>query len=489
MTPATSPAQRRALRAAQPELPVQRQPARLCLAVPRREVRRGEPHRRQRPSAGADSLLVGPERANDAELGIKSTLFDRRLQLNANLFWTGINGYQATTYYQPPAPDRLAGTGQRRLRSRGLEFEATALPLRGLTLNFNGSYNDVTYLSFKDAPCPAEISTQAGAPATCDLSGKRVIGASKWIANLNGEYKWQLEDRLEPYVTASYAYRSEAEGTLDDSACRRSPATAGQLLRGPAPRPRRRPAGRLPVAEERLRQGLLPGGDHCLQRPLRRAPPASPAWPASPCATTSEANMSQAQIKLGAFLMGSGHHLPPGAIPAPTPAPWTSSTSAPGQTAERGKFDSIFFADNLALLGSPELASRTIGGEVLDPLMLFRAGHRHRTHRPDLHGVHQLQRSIPAARFASLDHLSGGRAGWNLVTSATDRSPQLRPRTALRARRALRPRRGVHRCRPRPVGQLRGRRLSPRQGQRAYFDPRKLHTLDHQGSITACAAR
>ncbi|ANI15765.1 TonB-dependent receptor [Pseudomonas citronellolis] len=171
------------------------------------------------PSAGADSLLVGPERANDAELGIKSTLFDRRLLLNANLFWTGIHGYQATTYYQPAGSvtgyQVLANAGK--LRSRGLEFEATALPLRGLTLNFNGSYNDVTYLSFKDAPCPAEVSGQPGAPTTCDLSGERVMGASKWIANLNGEYKWQLADRFEPYVTASYAYRSEAEGTLDNS--------------------------------------------------------------------------------------------------------------------------------------------------------------------------------------------------------------------------------------------------------------------------------
>ncbi|EMH2585938.1 TonB-dependent receptor, partial [Pseudomonas aeruginosa] len=100
------------------------------------------------PSAGADSLLVGPERANDAELGLKSTLFDRRLLLNANLFWTGIHGYQATTLYQAPGSTQLvqvlANAGS--VRSRGLEFEATALPLRGLTLNFNGSYNDVTYL-------------------------------------------------------------------------------------------------------------------------------------------------------------------------------------------------------------------------------------------------------------------------------------------------------------------------------------------------------
>ncbi len=171
------------------------------------------------PSAGADSLLVGPERANDAELGLKSTLFDRRLLLNANLFWTGIHGYQATTLYQAPGSTQLvqvlANAGS--VRSRGLEFEATAPPLRGLTLNFNGSYNDVTYLSFKDAPCPAEVSTRPGAPSSCDLTGQRVVGASKWIANLNGEYQWRLDDRFQPYVSASYAYRSAAEGTLDNS--------------------------------------------------------------------------------------------------------------------------------------------------------------------------------------------------------------------------------------------------------------------------------
>ncbi|MFV3333182.1 TonB-dependent receptor [Pseudomonas sp. NY15437] len=171
------------------------------------------------PTAGADSLLVGPERANDAELGIKTTLFDNRLQLNTNIFWTGIHGYQATTLYQPPGSTQLVSvlSNAGSVRSRGLEFEATALPIRGLTLNFNGSYNDVTYLSFKDAPCPAEVSTQPNAPATCDLTGQRVVGASKWIANLNGEYAWNLDDGIRPYVTGSYSYRSEAEGTLDNS--------------------------------------------------------------------------------------------------------------------------------------------------------------------------------------------------------------------------------------------------------------------------------
>lgn len=89
--------------------------------------------------------------------------------------------------------------------------------MRGLTLNLNGSFNDVSYLSYKDAPCPPEVSLRPGAPASCDLSGHQVVGASKWIGNANGEYKWNLSNGLEEYVTASYAFRSKAVGTVEDS--------------------------------------------------------------------------------------------------------------------------------------------------------------------------------------------------------------------------------------------------------------------------------
>ncbi|MBV4463024.1 TonB-dependent receptor [Pseudomonas sp. SWRI79] len=167
------------------------------------------------PTAGADSLLIGTERANNAELGFKSTLWDRRLQLNANVFWTQVNGYQTNAYDAANRVQYLTNAGS--VRSRGVEFESTLIPLRGLTLNVNGSYNDVSYLSYKDAPCPPEVSLAPGAPASCDLSGHQVVGASKWIGNANGEYKWNLANGFEEYVTASYAFRSKAVGTVEDS--------------------------------------------------------------------------------------------------------------------------------------------------------------------------------------------------------------------------------------------------------------------------------
>ena len=64
-------------------------------------------------------------------------------------------------------------------------------------------------------PCGSQHPARRA--GSCDLSGQRVVGASKWIANLNGEYQWRLDDRFQPYVSASYAYRSAAEGTLDNS--------------------------------------------------------------------------------------------------------------------------------------------------------------------------------------------------------------------------------------------------------------------------------
>jgi iron complex outermembrane receptor protein len=167
------------------------------------------------PVAGADSLLIGSERANDAELGIKTTLLDQRLLLNANLFWTVVHGYQTNAYDDVNLTSYMTNAGT--VRSRGLELDSSWRPISGLTINVNGSFNDVRYLSYDEAPCPAEVALRPGAPAACDLSGHAVVGASKWIFNSNASYQWNLQNGLQPYVNGSYAWRSHAVGTVDDS--------------------------------------------------------------------------------------------------------------------------------------------------------------------------------------------------------------------------------------------------------------------------------
>lgn len=96
---------------------------------------------------------------------------------------------------------------------------------------------------------------------------------------------------------------------------------------------------------------------------------------------------------------------------------------AMAQTAERGKFHALFLADGLAFRHamSPAALSRTTKGSRLDPIAVM-AALSWVTERIGLVCTASTTYNEPfhvARKFASLDHLSGGRAGWNVVTSAT----------------------------------------------------------------------
>jgi iron complex outermembrane receptor protein len=162
-------------------------------------------------AGGVASLLVGTERANAFELGVKSTLLNNRLQLNGNLFATVVHGYQSNAYDPVSRSSYLTNAGD--VRTRGLELEAIATPLKGLTLRSNGSFNDASYLDYRNAPCPPER-----AATFCDLSGRNaLVNAPRWIGNLGAQYAHVAGEGLQAYYNANYAYRAATYGTLDAS--------------------------------------------------------------------------------------------------------------------------------------------------------------------------------------------------------------------------------------------------------------------------------
>jgi iron complex outermembrane receptor protein len=168
---------------------------------------------------GLDSLKVKPEVAQDFEMGIKSQFLDRKVTLNADVFYTRVRDYQAT-YFQTPqgasaAVQVLTNVG--RVETRGVEVEASARPLDGLTLKLAASYNDAFYASYASGPCAAEIGG-----SSCNLTGRPVAGAPRWITNLSGYYERQLNNRITGYVGGEYSWRSSYYGYLDDSAYART---------------------------------------------------------------------------------------------------------------------------------------------------------------------------------------------------------------------------------------------------------------------------
>jgi len=91
------------------------------------------------------------------------------------------------------------------------------------------------------------------------------------------------------------------------------------------------------------------------------------------------------------------------------------------QTLERGRFDAFFMADHLGVLNMPMAAlKRSATVTSFDPLTLLPALAMFTEHL-GLIATASTTFEPPyliARRFASLDHISGGRAAWNLVTTS-----------------------------------------------------------------------
>ncbi|MBW6435065.1 LLM class flavin-dependent oxidoreductase [Actinoplanes hulinensis] len=124
------------------------------------------------------------------------------------------------------------------------------------------------------------------------------------------------------------------------------------------------------------------------------------------------------RLHLNAFLMSVGHHEASWRLPESDPyASWdVKHFQNLARIAERGKLDSVFFADSPVLQGDP---GRRPAGK-LEPTVLLTALAAV-TERIGLIATASTSYNEPynlARRFASVDHVSGGRAGWNIVTTA-----------------------------------------------------------------------
>jgi len=151
------------------------------------------------------------------------------------------------------------------------------------------------------------------------------------------------------------------------------------------------------------------------------------------------------QLKLGAFLPAAGHHV----------AAWRHPSAQAdaginikhymrlAQTAEKAKLDAVFLADGLSANFFAGAEGKTAYGGTFEPVTLFSA----------LSAVTQYIGFIATAsttyedpfllarKFASLDHISGGRAGWNIVTTGSPHAAgnfglEAHPDHALRYERA-----------------------------------------------------
>jgi len=123
------------------------------------------------------------------------------------------------------------------------------------------------------------------------------------------------------------------------------------------------------------------------------------------------------QLHLNLFIHSRGHHEASWRHPASSPLALTDIRYYQdlAQRAEAGLFDSIFLADQLALGDDVDQAART----WLEPVTVL-AAVAVATSRIGMIATASTTYTEPfnlARQFGSLDHISNGRVGWNIVTS------------------------------------------------------------------------
>ena len=188
------------------------------------------------------------------------------------------------------------------------------------------------------------------------------------------------------------------------------------------------------------------------------------------------------QIKLGHIITGAGQTWTDWRHPDAVPG---GSTNFPlyrarAELAERGKLDFIFIADSLFITerSSPHYLNR------FEPLTILSALAAVTSHI-GLVATITASYTEPfnlARQVSSLDHISGGRAAWNVVTSWLDGTAANFSKTEhiphderyVRAEEFLRVVRGLW-------DSWEDDALVHDKASGVFFDPEKLHTLDHAG--------
>ncbi|MHA4871882.1 TonB-dependent receptor [Duganella sp. PWIR1] len=165
---------------------------------------------------------VAPESSIAYEAGVKSRFLNNRVQLNLTAFQTDYDDFQAQAGVVDPVTGvlSLAVHNVGKLRTRGLELELSARPVRQLQLEASAGYTEAVIRSFANAPCyPGQTAAQGcyavGTGTAQDLAGKTLANAPRLKLNFGATLDFPLtEGGWGGTANLNYQYQSKVNFDL-----------------------------------------------------------------------------------------------------------------------------------------------------------------------------------------------------------------------------------------------------------------------------------
>ncbi|CAN7521236.1 TonB-dependent receptor [Phenylobacterium sp. LjRoot219] len=130
--------------------------------------------------------VFNSETSKDWEVGVKSMLLDRRMQLNFTLYRTDLDNFQDRSFDGSTFTVRNAGS----VRAQGFELEGQARPDEHFALDWGVAYLDSKFTDNQNAPgLPGCTGAATSCPTVQDLTDRPNTFAPKWQVNLGGQYR------------------------------------------------------------------------------------------------------------------------------------------------------------------------------------------------------------------------------------------------------------------------------------------------------------
>ncbi|MEH6569611.1 MAG: TonB-dependent receptor [Halioglobus sp.] len=161
---------------------------------------------------------VDPETSDSYEIGIKSTILDNRLQLNATAFYTEYEDFQAQSTQLDPVDNsletKLNNVGE--LETQGIELEGIALIGDNLTLSFGVAYIDAVIKSFEGADCyPGQTEAEGCIDRQQDIVDGELNNSPDWKWNIVADYHLELNSMpFYGFLNLSYVWQDDVNFNL-----------------------------------------------------------------------------------------------------------------------------------------------------------------------------------------------------------------------------------------------------------------------------------
>lgn len=147
--------------------------------------------RLSQPILSGEQAEFKPEYAKTTELGVKSELFDRRMLVNAAVFYTDYTDIQLQVQQGPSPVTQNAGDA----KLKGFEIETQAVLGNGLSLNFSGGYIDAYYTFIN--------------PDTLIPSGSDLPKTPEYKFTFGPTYEFGVQNGSRVRLQADYTYSAE----------------------------------------------------------------------------------------------------------------------------------------------------------------------------------------------------------------------------------------------------------------------------------------